>query len=496
MASDRIRSKSTIGTRLSSLETAAENAAKSDNVGELSVLDSRVSKLESLSKDLSSFNWRLEQEYPSMDERYVLAGEGGGSSTQITDWNLATEPGNYWSYQGGTINGPVSAWLVGVVEDFGTGSSQVRVQSVYIANASEGQSGYGTVWRRYYNVSTGTFTTTWAPLMPPAHTHTKAQITDFAHTHDWSDVKAYPDTGNLFRNGYFRWGLTDWSVPADITASMVTVPDGPNGQSTSVLRATPLDSDGGIVNVLPSGTAEGQVIPGMTYDFVLVARVVSGSTGNCRIRIGLQSAGLSNQWPVVDGTNLAGSTTNGVWQTLSGSYTVSPTEPRERMSAAIHFSGNNGSTTYEIASVTMIPRGIRVPSLDSNGLMPYSMIQREDTGWVDIPLASGFSSVNSVEKPQVRKLNGIVFLRGGIKIDGLSTTAAATMGTVPVGFRPDASVYGQLQHSTVGSTTPATIDGRVRIGSNGVMSAFLNYRALVIPSALNLYLTSPPWIAA
>lgn len=340
-------------------------------------------------------------------------------ATQTTDWNLAIEPGSYWSYMGGTLNAPVSAWLMGTVEDFGSGSNRLRLQSVYIANASEGQSGYGTVWRRYYNITTGTFTTTWAPLMPPAHSHTKADITDFAHTHDWSEVKAYPDTGNLFRNGYFRWGLTDWSVPADVTASVVTVPDGPNGQSTSVLRATPLDSDGGILNVLPTGTAEGQVIPGMTYDCILVARVVSGSTGNCRIRLGFQSAGLTNQWPVVDGTNLAGSSTNGVWQTLVGSYTVSPTEPRERMSAAIHFSGNSGSTTYEIASVTMIPRGINVPRLPlaRSDIAPATLgiLNRPSTSTTSVPTGE-WKVVTFIPAASSIVQGGFAYASGGLTI--------------------------------------------------------------------------------
>lgn len=47
---------------------------------------------------------------------------------QISDWDLAIEPGDYWSYSGGTVNNPTTHWYLGQVEVFaGNATSNKRI---------------------------------------------------------------------------------------------------------------------------------------------------------------------------------------------------------------------------------------------------------------------------------------------------------------------------------------------------------------------------------
>src|SRR5690606_34052755 len=61
-----------------------------------------------------------------------------------------------------------------------------------------------------------------------------------------------------------------------------------------------------------------------------------------------------------------------------------------------------------------------------------------DTGWEAITVASGFTAGVGAAAPQVRRIGREVKFMG--VITGPLTTTAATIGTVPAGFRPtDAS---------------------------------------------------------
>ena len=77
----------------------------------------------------------------------------------------------------------------------------------------------------------------------------------------------------------------------------------------------------------------------------------------------------------------------------------------------------------------------------TNGTTWRSLVAEEDTGWVNISIASGFSSQGS-QQPQVRRINGIVYTRWGWSNSGMSVSSAyGTIGTIPAGYRPGLSVY-------------------------------------------------------
>ncbi|MCR1132724.1 hypothetical protein NE172_17520, partial [Clostridium botulinum] len=80
----------------------------------------------------------------------------------------------------------------------------------------------------------------------------------------------------------------------------------------------------------------------------------------------------------------------------------------------------------------------------------------EDTGWIDLPLASGIT-VDGKITPQYRRVNNQVFICGSIL--GVDSTGKV-VATLPVGFRPSRANY------YVGFTT-GTYTNAIRIDSNG-----------------------------
>lgn len=60
-----------------------------------------------------------------------------------------------------------------------------------------------------------------------------------------------------------------------------------------------------------------------------------------------------------------------------------------------------------------------------------------DTGWIDIPLASGITAYSEEQAPRCRKIGKDVFLSGVLR--GV-TAKDQTVATLPVGFRPSKKV--------------------------------------------------------
>ncbi len=93
------------------------------------------------------------------------------------------------------------------------------------------------------------------------------------------------------------------------------------------------------------------------------------------------------------------------------------------------------------------------------------IIQAEDTGWQPIAIQSGFTS-QGAEIPQVRRLNGVVYSRGGWSGTGLTVSSTVTgIGIVPAGFRPTQNVI----HRAGSASGAAT--GELFIGSSGNVDA-------------------------
>lgn len=59
--------------------------------------------------------------------------------------------------------------------------------------------------------------------------------------------------------------------------------------------------------------------------------------------------------------------------------------------------------------------------------------QASDTGWINLPLASGISAYSSAQMPRYRKIGKFVIVTGAVK--GI-TKDKTIVGTLPVGFRP------------------------------------------------------------
>lgn len=66
--------------------------------------------------------------------------------------------------------------------------------------------------------------------------------------------------------------------------------------------------------------------------------------------------------------------------------------------------------------------------------------QLMDSGWLDLPLKTGWSYQYDTDKPQYRKIGNVVYLRGLVDA---TATAQATIGELPVGFRPSAGSFNR-----------------------------------------------------
>lgn len=64
-------------------------------------------------------------------------------------------------------------------------------------------------------------------------------------------------------------------------------------------------------------------------------------------------------------------------------------------------------------------------------------INSSDSGWLDLPLASGITAYNESQKPRYRRVGKTVFLSGVIK--GV-TASDVTVATLPNGYRPSKRV--------------------------------------------------------
>lgn len=163
-------------------------------------------------------------------------------------------------------------------------------------------------------------------------------------------------TGNLIPNGNFTDGLAGWASGSTVSVAD-TVADGPDGGAATIMRATPTSADQALTSTAYIGSAAAGTPyePGTPFAFRMRARVVSGTAGSVRVRLGFHGIGQSNQFRVPDGVQLdAATATPGQWVTLEGTYTTPTGNPRDRMSVGLHYA-NAAGTVFEVAEVTMRP---------------------------------------------------------------------------------------------------------------------------------------------
>lgn len=451
MSSERMRAKSTLGTRISSLETAAENSAKGNLSGDVARLESRVSQLEGVTGDLSSFNWRLEQEYPSMDERYVLAGGGGGGSgTFISDWDTATAPWtNYWSYAGGTINGPVSGkWLIGYTTVFGDwpafGSNTRIIQTAHVAGS------VGEVWRREYNPQSQTFGA-WTQIPPGAHTHDAADVTSGTF-----NISRIPNISNQSSTG---------------RAYIGTNPSNPTASDSNFIALSP-DSDTGIApfRLFRNNST------------VLLAVENDGEiTGNSKI----SATRITKDRLHIDRLPYLSRTTS------TGRLYMGTDEATPTSSTSTYWALSPATDTSAPGAAWLNVNGSRVLTIDNNGKIPFDSISPSDSGWVNISIATGKEAADTYP-PQVRKLNGVVYLRGGFKITGM-TASAITIGTIPVGYRPPSGTRYVMRLHALHSDTKSL---SATVTSSGVISASVQGGVAPAPAGYEMFFSPESWPAS
>lgn len=93
----------------------------------------------------------------------------------------------------------------------------------------------------------------------------------------------------------------------------------------------------------------------------------------------------------------------------------------------------------------------------SGGWGDWNCVNLIDSGWIDLPLASGISAYSDSQKPRYRKVGKEVFLSGVCK--GI-THNESVIGTLPSGYRPSKKVIFPI--GSVGQ-----IISRISIETNG-----------------------------
>lgn len=93
-----------------------------------------------------------------------------------------------------------------------------------------------------------------------------------------------------------------------------------------------------------------------------------------------------------------------------------------------------------------------------------------DTGWIDLPLASGVSVAAGLT-PQYKRVGKTVYLFGRITYNGTASTNGGVIGTLPLGFRPDKDPFDLGAFVVTGTSVArlfVTADGSVTSGTSPV----------------------------
>lgn len=205
---------------------------------------------------------------PAVDAR-LPARLSGASTQSITDWNLAVENG--WYRGSSAANAPATGWAYGVVELY---NNSTITQTVHMPSGDGAPD--TKVWRRSMDAGVwgAWYRLQWSQVeqdaryAPITHTHTAAQITDFAEAVD-------DRVGALVKAG------ANVTVTYDDAANTLTI--GATGGGTAQLpaRLGPLWNNVGDINTaLENGwyaNWQGANRPNTTYSGWLI-HVEAGST--------------------------------------------------------------------------------------------------------------------------------------------------------------------------------------------------------------------------
>lgn len=98
-----------------------------------------------------------------------------------------------------------------------------------------------------------------------------------------------------------------------------------------------------------------------------------------------------------------------------------------------------------------------------------------DTGWQDIAVLATFAAVSTAERPQVRKIGNVVYLRGGWLNTGMAAAGTHNVGTIPVGYRPPVAtvcVGGSSAGGAAIASVHITTDGNVQVRVGATLGAY------------------------
>lgn len=360
MASERARANTNLGTRIANIETDIAKAEAAARGNSTASMESRIETLEGAVSNLSSANYRLDAEYPSMDERYI-------EPTYTTDWNTAVVPGAYWA-TASAANTPIDNLTVGEVLTYGSGSSFRAQQTVWIPSLTEPTrsavytrvlvSGTWTDWTRE--------TTEWGELrgVPSTFPTTVAQITNLsAGLASTGASVGVSDINTAVQTGFYIASGSTANTPDSSLWWNVTVENG-GGRATQYARN--IDRTGPVYKRWNTTTA----VPATWSPWTLVYdergdTVYSGTTAVRNAIFGSGDVALANRrvsWYNTDlgwhesyymPTGTSGLTARGLATgTAAGWYPIT-TGPRlyvmasaaQSFSAAGNFSSWTGSTT-------------------------------------------------------------------------------------------------------------------------------------------------------
>lgn len=99
-----------------------------------------------------------------------------------------------------------------------------------------------------------------------------------------------------------------------------------------------------------------------------------------------------------------------------------------------------------------------------------------DSGWLDLPLESGWVAYNAAQTPKYRKVGGVVQVVGAVKptANKAVEVSIVAVGTLPVGFRPS---YRTLTLNPASGSNRVTVSaepsGTVAVSRYGTGSGFV-----------------------
>lgn len=95
----------------------------------------------------------------------------------------------------------------------------------------------------------------------------------------------------------------------------------------------------------------------------------------------------------------------------------------------------------------------------------WRVTSKEDTAWAALPMSNGWVNFGApYSTARYCRIGGVVHVTGVIKSG--STGAAAIIGTLPPGFRPDAQILKNVPTAVGSGSIDVTVAGEIKVGAN------------------------------